>query len=199
MRMMMKPTRDAGKARIAAKGVGAVAILLALSACERVDDPQGEVSTQEALAQAQELTKPRPGQYETQFELVDLTLPGVPEAQVGTMREMFAANVQNRETSCMTQADAEKGFEEMVRQLGESNGDAQCTIDRFTAVGGMLDAALSCAPKAGVTASMTVKGDIAPERSVMTMAINTKADTIPGGEMTMSIKTTANRIGDCQT
>lgn len=175
----------------------ALTMALTLAACEKVDDPSGAVSTDDAIAAAQELPKPLPGQYTTTFELVDLAVPGLPDAQKEQMRAMFADSVTNTETSCMTAEDAEKGFEEMVRTLGESNGNAQCTIGKFDANGGKLDAALSCSPSNGVTADMTITGNVAPERSEITMAINTKAASIPGGEMTMSIKTTSKRTGDC--
>ncbi len=186
------------------KSASVAALALILAACGSGDAASdgtatGGVSADDALAQVESMTKPLPGQYRTQFELVDLTVPGIPAEQIATMRTMFADSVANIETSCLSAQEAEQGFEEMVRQLGESNGDAQCTIDSFDADGGTLDAALSCAPKSGVTANMTVNGDIAPEKSVMTMAINTKAANIPGGEMTMSIRTTANRLGDCPT
>lgn len=168
---------------------------LALAGCG--GEPDQPKSDEEVMQAADRLVKPRPGLYRTSAELIEFEIPGIPPAQAAQMRDM-AAGLQGRDrTQCLTQADADEGFERVVRRFGEGQQGVTCAFTRFDAAGSDLDALLACTGQDGVQAEMTIDGTLEEERSEMRMAIVQQAAAIPGGEMRMTMEVTSERVGDC--
>ncbi|MXO85788.1 DUF3617 family protein [Altererythrobacter aurantiacus] len=182
----------------------ATGLALVLAACGSADEAEtdpalggdtaaasGEaLSDDELIAAGREITRPEPGQYRSEVELVNVDIPGAPQAQVDMMRRMFADSASTTTEYCITPEDAERGFEEMVR--GGQRGD--CEFQKFDTAGGNIDAAMTCQHGQG-TANITMQGEATATTSDMTMTMRQDGGEMGRVSMTMNVK--HRRIGDC--
>lgn len=168
---------------------------LALAACG--SEPDQPKTAEEVIEAADELVKPRPGLYRSSAEVIEFEIPGIPPEQATRMRDMVAGLQGEQRTQCLTEAEAEEGFQRVVKRLGEGQDGITCTFSRFDAAGNDLDAALTCSGPSGVDAEMTIDGTVEEERSRMRMAMSQQSGAIPGGEMRMTMEVVSERIGDC--
>ena len=169
--------------------------VLALSACGT--EPAEEKSADDVIAAVSQMAKPLPGLYETKAELREFTVPGVPASQLKMMKQQFAANADRTDTFCLTQAQADNGFEDMIRQMGEMGEGVKCVFSKFDASGTKLDAALSCTGPGGTEMAMDMNGMVAPSQSDMMMSMKSSSSMMPGMEMTMVMQSEYKRIGEC--
>lgn len=170
-------------------------LIFALAGCG--SEPSAEKSADEVIAVANQMAKPLPGLYETTGQLREFSVPGVPAAQLEMMKKQFAANAGRTNTFCLTPAQAENGFEDMMRQLGEAGEGVECAFSKFDASGTKLNAMLSCTGPSGTKMAMDMDGTVAPDRSDMMMTMKSSSSMMPGMEMTMVMKSESRRIGDC--
>ncbi|WP_370187432.1 DUF3617 domain-containing protein [Qipengyuania sp.] len=155
-------------------------------------DGDGEISMQEAAAKSKDMVRPQPGKYRATVEFVNMEMPGAPKQVQDMMSGMFDRGPQTHEY-CLTKEEADKGFEEMARQAREDDGD--CTFEKFDAEGGRIDAIMNCNADGQGAARMTMTGTGSETASQMTMTVDAKA---PNGQsMTMTMKSSQERIGDC--
>jgi hypothetical protein len=167
-----------------------LAASLVLSACGGGADEQGEgVSVEDALAEAQDNGMvPKPGQYRSTQELLELSVDGVPDSQLAMMRDGFAKGAAHESTQCIT---SDMTREQWVSNLAESN----CKITRFDTSGGELDVAMTCTSEDGINGEMTMKGTSTEESSDMVMSFKHQ---LPGmGDAKMRMRVKSERIGDC--
>lgn len=169
-----------------------VAGALVVSAC---DKPQPK-SADEVVAEANTLTKPEPGLYATSVKLIDFEIPGLPPAQAEQMRAQFGSMANREASQCLTAAEADAGFERVVRQVGEGVGGMQCVFNRFSADGGTLDAVMACTGPGGIKADITINGTVTRDRSAMTMTMAQQIGAMPGG-MRMQMQFDSRRTGPC--
>ncbi|WP_324826832.1 DUF3617 domain-containing protein [Qipengyuania zhejiangensis] len=166
------------------------AAALSLSACgsDGADaDGDGTISNEEVAEAARDMVKPLAGQYRATTELVSFEAPGAPPEAVEMMRGAMSRSFEY----CMSQEDADKGFEEMARE----SQDDSCKFEKFDVDGGSIDAVMACSGGSGEEMRMTMQGNGTPTGSDMTM---TMQGTIPGqGEGKMVMNTKHERIGDC--
>lgn len=183
--------------------ISAVALVFALAACssddspavgERADTAQAGGSMDAAevadkARRASERIKPEPGQYRVTVEEVALDIPGAPK---GAAEMMAGAMGQGRTSEyCLTQADVDKGYEEMAKR----SQDASCTYQRFDVSGGKIDAAMTCKGEGGSTVNAVMSGTAGRTSSTMDMTMDME---MPGmGKGTMRMKSRHERIGDC--
>lgn len=170
-------------------------ILCALAGCG--SEATDQKSADEVIAEASKMARPLPGLYETTAQLREFSMPGVPAAQLEMMKKRFAANAGRTSNFCLTKAQAESGFEDMVRQMGEAGEGVKCSFSRFDAAGAKLDAALNCTGPGGMNMAMNMDGTLAPDRSDMTMTMKNSSSMMPGMEMTMVMQSQSKRIGEC--
>ncbi len=174
------------------------ASLVALAACGSNDKESATPkSADEVIAEAGKLEKPLPGRYETKVDLINFTVPGLPKAQAEQMKSMMGGTNREGSTYCLTDEEAQKGFEESIRKMTEGTGQMKCEFDRFAVDGGKLDAALTCSAPQGMTSDIALDGTASAEASTMHMKMTQKAKMIPGGEMRMEMRMTSRRMGDC--
>lgn len=167
----------------------AAAILLAACGGGADTNDDGAISGEEVVAEAAGMIRPQPGQYRTNFELLEFDVPGMPEA----VREQMggAAEVVQPITYCLTPEEAEaNGAEQMAKQMAE--GD--CTIARFDASGGSVSAEMECSGANGAASHVTMDGQMTATSSAMTM---TAEIDMQGQKMTTKSRVTTQRIGDC--
>lgn len=173
----------------------AILAFVALAACgEAKKEPK---TADEVIAEAGELEKPLPGQYQTTVELVDFSVPGMPAAQAEQMKSMMGDVSANASGYCLTDEEAGKGFEDSLRKMTEGSGGMKCEFEDFDVDGGKIAAALTCKGPQGMNADIALDGTASAEGSAMRMKMIQKAAMIPGGEMRMEMKMSSKRVGDC--
>lgn len=138
------------------------------------------------------LPHPEPGLYRSSVRLLALTAPGLPPEAVARMKEGMARRGEGA-TACVTPADAARGYEDRIRKLA---GRPDCRLVRYSAAGGRLDAALSCAGREGGEAVLTMKGTMTPVSSTVEMSVRQSGPQVPGG-LAMTMQVRSERIGDC--
>ncbi len=155
-------------------------------------DGDGEITMAEAAAKTEDMVRPQPGKYRATVEFVDVEMPGAPQQVQDMMRSMFDRGPQTHEY-CLTAEEAEQGFEEMARQSQESGSD--CTFEKFEAEGGSIDAIMNCNAEGQGAARMTLQGTGGETSSQMTMTMVGEGP--DGQSMEMTMKSSQERIGDC--
>ena len=175
--------------------VTAAAASLALAACggSSADaDGDGEITMEEAAAKSADMVRPQPGKYRATVEFVDVSMPDAPQQVQDMMRGMFDRGPQTHEY-CLTKEEADKGFEEMARQAQDN--DTNCSFEKFDAAGGQIDAIMNCNAYGQGAARMTMTGTGSETSSEMTMTMDAEG---PNGQtMKMTMKSSQERIGDC--
>lgn len=169
--------------------------VLALAACG--DEPSEPKTAEEVAAAAEGLTKPEPGRYVSSAEMIEFSVPGLPPEQAEQLKGMMSGMGSEENTYCLTPEEAEGGFEEAVRKMGQGSQGMKCEFNKFDASGSDLDAELACTGPEGASATMQMEGTMEAQSSEMTMAMTQKAPGIPGGEMSMKMRVKSRRVGEC--
>lgn len=168
---------------------GACALIAACSSGETDADGDGEISNAEmaAVVETSDI-KPTAGQYRATAELVSVDIPGAPDG----LEDMMRANMKSQTSEyCLTQEEADKGFEEMAKE--SQNGD--CTMKSFEINGGDIDAQMTCSANGQGTMNITMDGS--GTSTSMDMQV-TMEGSMPGmGEAKMVLRSKSERIGDC--
>lgn len=169
-----------------------IPVLVLLAACG--SEPSEPKSTDDVIAEMSELPKPMPGLYRSTSELIEFDVPGLSPRQADEMRQMsgLRGDVQER---CLSPQEAEKGYEDMIRQIGEVQNGLDCDFTKFDAEGKDLDANLSCKGPGGSGAKIAMTGTIEETRSNIDMDMTMSAG--PLGEMKLKLETKSERVGDC--
>ncbi len=165
---------------------------LILVACGSSDEAgEGDsISMGEVAAITQEnAIKPEPGQYSVSMEVLEMDIPGAPESAVTMMKDMMG---QRAHSYCMTQEDADNGFEEMAKQSQEND---DCSFERYEFDGGKLDGKMVCNVPGQGTMTMTIAGTGSATRSEMEMTM--EGNMTGMGESTIRLKAIHERTGDC--
>ncbi len=168
------------------------AVSIALAACDS-SPPESEsgesLSMAEVADRAQNSSiKPEPGQYRVSMEVLEVSIPGAPPEAADMMRGMMSGQSQEY---CLTQADVDKGFEEMARQGQDEN----CSFEKFDVDGGDINAKMSCNIPGQGAMTMTMDGSATPTSSIMEMTM--QGNMAGMGDSTIRMKASHERIGDC--
>jgi hypothetical protein len=172
-------------------GAAAVALAaLALAGCNQAD--KGPKTMEEAQKEAAKLERPQPGQYTQTMKVTKFEVPNAPPEMA---KQMKAAMGQAQTTSfCLTKEMADKGFEEMFREIGK---DGECKYERFDVSGGKLDALLQCESKAEGKGTITMAGTVGSQGSDVTVEIDTVNPASPMGSSSIGMQMVSKRTGDC--
>ncbi len=165
---------------------------LALASCS--GEPEEPKSQEEVLAAMEDVAKPQPGLYRTTTEMVEFNMPGLSEEQQSQMAQMQQTG-SNTSEQCLTAEEADKGLEEMVRNLSQPQDGLSCDFTKFDADGSDIDAKMACSGPAGSGATIALTGTVAETKSDLKMDMTIDAG--PMGEMNMQMTTKSERIGDC--
>lgn len=149
------------------------------------------MSNDEIEAEMKKAVRPKPGQYTSTAELVELDVPGIPAAQAKQMKDMMVASLSRTTSRCLTPDEAEKGFEELAKAQQEG-----CTVDSFKVDGGKFVGKMSC-DNDDARGTMTMSGTGTETGSEMDMAMDMTSSNLPGGRMAMKMHVTSKRTGDC--
>ena len=97
----------------------------------------------------------------------------------------------------MTQVQAEKGFEDLLKTIGEGVNGLTCGFERFETDPPKLDAMLTCQGAAAMKAEIGFAGTADAEGMELTMDMRANSPVIPGQSMQMQFAVSAERLGDC--
>jgi hypothetical protein len=166
---------------------------LILTACSK--EPDGPKTADEVKAEMADLAedaRPEPGKYRSTIKIINVSIPGMPQADARKMQSMFGGTGQASE-HCLTKEMADKGFEEFGKHAAQGN----CTYDSFSAGGGKMDAVMTCKTAATVTTRTELHGTFTTTGSNLNMKTESSGGGLPGGKMTMEAEVSSERIGDC--
>ena len=163
---------------------------LALAACNQssvslTNATPAEVAKAEAAAGDIQI---RPGQWETNAQIIDVQMPGVP----AEMRDMLAKKMEEgvKVSSCVT-PDQVKDFDP---GKGLDKAGQGCTYSNYTRSGGRLSSTLVCT-SGGHSTTITSTGTYTATSFTGESSIVSEGG--PGGQTTMKSRVTARRTGDC--
>ena len=171
----------------------AAAVLLAACGSGADSNNDGKVSSDEVVAEAAGAIKPQPGLYRTSFEMLELNVPGMPDAVKQQMQaQMGGTGAARTSTFCLTPEEAAaNGAEQMAKNMAEGN----CTVGRFAVSGGTISTEMTCTGAGGATSHVVMDGQMTATTSTMTMT--NEMEMAGMGKMQMKARTTSERIGDC--
>ena len=160
----------------------------AVAAC--TPDPLGE---DEILASAQSLPAPQPGLYRSTTRLTEYDLPLASPQEAAAMRARLDGMAPAVAEHCLSSAEAAEGWLELVEGLNEGT----CRIERFSAESGEMAASVACVGPGEMTSRMALTGTATTTSSAMDLRIVQQGPAIPGGEQTIAMAITSERVGDC--
>jgi hypothetical protein len=173
--------------------IGTVAALLvALAGCG--EKPKGPPDKGEIASEAAKLVKPRPGRYTSLTKLTDYRVPGASPRDADRLENEMKAIAGQTRSYCLTQKEADKGFEDLWRQ--SQQGD--CKFGKFTVEGENLSANMTCTTPQGVTSKVAMEGNGGAESSHMQLTIEQRTRAVSGPGVRMVIEIDNLREGDCK-
>ena len=174
-------------------GTIALASALALAACgsgTADTDGDGTVSADEIQAELESnggRIRPEPGKYQATMSFVKADIPGAPQEMI----DMMSSAMNRTFDYCLTQEDADKGFEEALTEGQDEN----CTVQKFELNSGDVDMAMTCDTGEGNQMAMTMTGKVTSTSSDITVVTN---GTVPEmGEANIEMSMKQERIGEC--
>ncbi|MCJ2180581.1 DUF3617 domain-containing protein [Novosphingobium album (ex Hu et al. 2023)] len=196
----MRKVSMADVMRKSAAGATMGAVMLTLAACGSKEEAPGEStaasgetrSADDVAHEAAKLNRPKPGSYKQTIEILDMEIPGLPKEAAGQMKAMTGK--PQVQTICITDADTEKGYKEMLQNVGKG-GD--CTYSKFDVAGGRLDAQMHCKTEGQGEATMTMNGTVSETGSDVMVGMDVTGGQQPMGAMKMKMHLTTERVGDC--
>ena len=172
-----------------------------LAGCGSSGDAGGNAGTgtaekpptaEQAKAAAARLNRPQPGEYRQTVEITRFEIPGMTDESAAQFKTMLAKVPAS--TYCLTEADADKGFKEMLDNLP---GDNQCSYSRFAVDKGRLDAQMECRNAGGATAKASMTGKIGPQGSDVNLNMEQTMPHMGDRKALMSMHMQTTRLGDC--
>ena len=159
------------------------AAMLVLAACGSKSDGNGS----SAAAGGGGAVSLEPGEWEMKTEVVNVSAEGLPAGIADSMKAQAAATTRD----CMTPEEAKGPKGDMFAQ----NNPANCKTEGFSWSGGKISGKTTCTGSGGAGATtMTMDGTYGPQNIDMTMKSETD---LAGKAMTMEMRVTGRRIGEC--
>ncbi len=140
-------------------------VLLAGAATLAACGEEKPLTSEQVLTEARALQKPTPGLYATTTKLVSFEVPGLPPEQADRIRQQMTGLTSEPQPQCLTRAQADRGFEDMLREIGEGINQQRCAFTAFDTDGSRLSADLSCSGMAGMRAEAKFAGPARPTPS----------------------------------
>ena len=171
-----------------------IAGMLPLAACDQgpsVNERNASVAeVQQEIAEAGGSDSfVRPGLWESEVTIEEMTMPGVP-ADMAAQMKGFTGRVETQQ-NCLTPEEAKRPKEDFF-----AGGNENCRYDRFTMAGGKIDAVMKCA-SGPARQTMAMTGDYSPDTYNMRMDMTSEGGEGADAGMTMRMRVDAKRVGEC--
>ncbi|MDC0887250.1 DUF3617 domain-containing protein, partial [Altererythrobacter sp.] len=118
---------------------------LLLAACGE----QSALDLDDVMSEAGDLQKPKAGLYSSTTQMTDFKVPGLPPAQADRFQSQMSDVSSEAQPFCLTEAEADKGFEEMLKSIGEGINGLSCAFSRFDVDAPALTAEMNCSDPMG--------------------------------------------------
>ena len=161
------------------------AAVLALASC-------GEGATDVGEERSDGQIQMQAGKWKNTMVIEKFDMPGAPPEAAQFLQAMVGQETSNEQ--CMTEDEVAKGLEEQAKG---SMDNEECTTEEFSAQGGKIKGRILCNAENGGTAKMTIDGDHTGTSMNMQMTAEIEDSSMPGGQATMVMRVTGERIGDC--
>jgi hypothetical protein len=176
--------------------LAAMTLGLLLAACDR--EPKVDMKDASVEDVARKVEKARgsemivlPGKWVQDVTMETFEIPGMPASAQASVRETMKSHASGHEI-CLTDADTKRPSEDFF-----AGKDSNCRYERFTMRGGKIDGVMRCEER-GMTQTMELKGDYAPDHYAMRMDMRTDGGPAGAmGKMHMVMRVDAKRVGDC--
>ena len=170
--------------------------LIALAACDSSPEVKADnAKPSEVAAKMRDAAGKgsfvRPGEWEQTVSLLKIEAPGLPPgAKEYMQRAMNKAQVHK---VCLSKEQAENPREDFF-----TGADQNCAYEHFNWGGGKIDLKLICKHEQATT-TMAMAGTYTPDNYVLTMtSTNNRTEKgLEAGNMTMTMKVDARRVGEC--
>lgn len=175
--------------------VAAAPLALALSACSGetvVDDPSDPEQVAKAMSS---LPEPQAGEYTMKGELIEFSIPGASEQEMGMMRGMFEAGLKEGQTYCMTEEMVKQGYKEWLTQ--SQNVPDGCEFSDYKTTSDSFDAVLACNNANGTNGTVKLTGKVTKTSQDMRMEMDMTSPNEGPGSMRMVMETKTTRVGEC--
>jgi hypothetical protein len=173
-----------------------LAAALALAGCGSGGadaDGDGKISVKEAATEAAGAVAPRPGQYESKVQLLEIEMPEVAGVDTEQMKKTLQSAMSSTTRHCITAEDARDAAKQMI-QTPESDN---CSYSKFDVSGGDIEAVMACKNPDGSTSNMQLSGQMGREQSHMVMQLDQALPGVPGGGKShFKMQVDSRRIGE---
>lgn len=167
---------------------------LALAACGDSGTVEDPANNPDDVAEAMAgLPKPEAGEYQITGELVEFSVPGMSQEETDMARSFMSAMFAEPQSQCITEEQAEEGYESVVSEMGQNN-DA-CEMSTFNATSDGFNATMSCDDGEGNVGTMTYEGRVTSTSMDATMTVDGTDPTM--GDMRMVVRMASERVGEC--
>jgi hypothetical protein len=170
---------------------------IALAGCGSGDadaDADGKISTREVVAEAAGAVTPRPGQYESKVQLLEMELPEMAGVDTAQMKKMMQTSMNTTTKHCVTAEDAQNAAKQMIQTPENEN----CSYSKFDVSGGNVQAVMACKNPDGSTSNLQLSGQIGHEESHMVMELDRTLPGVPGGGRShFKMQVDSRRVGEC--
>lgn len=170
-------------------------LALALAACGNNDgevrdtDGDGVISAEEVEAQLGDAMASgsfmKAGEWESRIVIEDVSMPGMTDDMAAMMQDMMGNRTYS---TCLTPEQVEQPDERFF-----AGTDNDCAYNRFALKDGRIDAQMTCSVE-GQTQVMEMSGQYGEESYDLTM----RATSEDQGGMNMTMRVSAERVGDCK-
>jgi hypothetical protein len=131
-----------------------------------------------------------PGEWRIESRMQDVVGEGMPPQVLQQMKASMAGVTS--QSQCLTPEQASRPSSEMF--AGKQRGN--CKYETFEMSGGKLKATLSCPDRSGAKMAMTMDGSYS--KTSYTVDADMRIDSpTPGQNMTIRMRSTGTRVGEC--
>lgn len=167
-------------------------LALGLAACgSEAEEPK---TVEEVAAEMEKLPSQLPGLYRITSQVLEVDVSDLAPEQAELMKQKSDVKPDVNE-QCVTQEEADKGVQDIVKGISEASGAGNCNFAKFAVDGSKLDSQMTCEGPMGTGGDVAIAGTI--EETGLDLVMDMKIDASVMGNIGMKMKITSERIGDC--
>jgi hypothetical protein len=177
--------------------IAAVASVLALAGCsggeKKADSGQPMSNEQAAAKVAAAQIKLQPGEYESTIKVLEFSMPGMPAAQMDTMKAAMAGSMEKPHRYCFTPEQAAEGPKQLVERM--QSGD--CKMSDFTTSADSVSGTMQCNFDGRASSTTHFTGTYRADGSTKPMESDQQMPGMAGKGTHMKMQVDTRRVGEC--